>query len=340
MRRYIPAILVAVFAVLMPACSLAAGLCCQLSSGVQEDLPGVVSPGARQVTVQLNYSFTLMDKLREGSERRSLEEVQAEGRYTSIPTKMEMTKYSLTAAYGFSPRLKAFVTIPHIRNTMDMSRFMSMGMGMPSWMVHAMKPTMGLGDITVMALYRIYVNNDVMPTSVVAAGLGVKTPTGSSTEKSAAGKFVHAHMQPGTGSWDPLFSVICTKMLNPFLFQADAAYQLTTRNSEGYEFGDSFDLDLFGKYAVTRSFTVTGGLTYFHTNMASDRFGNYTDLSSILDDPANTGGESIWFSPGIQIQPLRNGIIDMKVQFPLWERVNGVQLVSSYRILAGVSYSF
>ncbi len=325
----------------LPGSAYASGLCCQLSSGVQETLLGVASPGTQNISLQFNYSFTVMDKLRQGTATRPIEEIKNEGVYTSLPTRMEMAKYSLTAAYGFSPKLSLFVTVPFIRNTMDMDMFMSMGMGMPKeWMEHQMAPVRGLGDVTVMGLYRVYVNNDVMPTDTLTAGLGVKTPTGSYTKKNSSGKFIHAHMQPGTGSWDPLISLIYAKMMNPFLLQADATYQITTRNSEGYEFGDSFAANLSGKYAVTRYFNITGGFTYLHVNRSSDEDGKYTNLMSLMDDPANTGGDSVWFSPGVQILPLRNGAIDLKFQFPLWEEVNGIQLVSSYRILVGVSYSF
>lgn len=189
----------------LPCSAFASGLCCQLSSGVQETLLGVASPGTKNISLQLSYSFTVMDKLREGSAIRPLGEVENEGKYTILPTRMEMTKYSLTAAYGFSPELSLFVTVPFIRNTMDMEMFMSMGMGMPKeWMEHQMEPVKGLGDVTVMGLYRVYTNNEVMPTDTLTVGLGVKTPTGSYTKKNSGGKFIHAHMQPGTGSWDPL----------------------------------------------------------------------------------------------------------------------------------------
>ncbi|MCL5021845.1 MAG: hypothetical protein M1497_00470, partial [Nitrospirae bacterium] len=314
--------------VLLPYAAFGAGLCCQLSSGVQESLLGVASPEAQRLSLQFTYSFTLMDKLREGTTERSVEDVMNAGKYTSIPTRMEMIKYTLTAAYGFTPKFSVFATIPYVRNTMDMEMFMSMGMGMPKeWMEHAMEPVEDIGDVTVMGLYRLYTDRDIRPTDVLTFGVGVKTPTGSSTKRTSTGKFVHAHMQPGTGSWDPLVSLVYTKMVNPFLFQADASYQITTRNSNGYEFGDSFSANLSGKYAVTSFFNVTGGFTYLHLNRASDKDGNYTNLKSLMDDPANTGGDSVWFSPGIQLFPLKKGLIDVKVQFPIWERVNGIQLV-------------
>jgi hypothetical protein len=147
-------------------------------------------------------------------------------------------------------------------------------------------------------------------------------------------------LQPGTGSWDPLISLIYAKMRNPFLFQADVTYQITTRNSKGYEFGDSLAADLTGKYGVSRYFNVTVGFTFLHVNKATDEDGHYTNLASLMDDPANTGEDSLWFSPGVQILPIRNSMIDLKGQLPVWEHVSGIQLVSRYRIFVGVSIAF
>lgn len=339
MKRIIMIMIFACICTALPYMAFAAGLCCQLSSGVQESLAGVVSPEAQKVSLQFNYSLTRMDKLKEGTTIRSLDYAKTNTMYMSLPITMDMMKYTLTAGYGFTPKFKTFVSIPYIRNTMDMEVFMNMGMG-NEWMKHEMEPVEGIGDITVMGLYRLYTNMETRPTDTLTIGFGIKTPSGSSTEKTRSGKFVHAHMQPGTGSWDPLISLVYAKMINPFLLQADATYQLTTRNSKGYEFGDSFATNLSGKYAVSPQFNFTGGLTYLHLNKAKDRDGNYTDLNSLMDDPANTGGDSIWFSPGIQVLPVKNSLIDLKVQFPLWERVNGIQLVSSYRILFGLFYSF
>ncbi len=339
-KRLIIIIFIICINTVLPQLAFPASLCCQLSSGIQESLLGVASPGQRKFSLQFTYSFTLMDRLREGTSRRSLQDVIDERRFMTIPTRMEMTKYTLTAAYGFSPRFSAFVSIPYLRNTMDMVMVTDMGdMGM-NVMKQAMEPVQDIGDVTVMGLYRIYTNREITPTDSITIGAGIKTPTGPSTKKSDNGEFVHAHMQPGTGSWDPVFSLIYTKMATPFLIQADVTYQISTRNPDGYKFGDSFTTNLSGKYAVSSSFNVLAGLTYLHLSRASDKEGKYTNLTSLMDDTANTGGDSIWFSPGIQVIPFKNGMIDLKMQFPIWERVNGVQLVSRHRILVGVSYTF
>lgn len=330
------------FCLVIPVSSFAAGLCCQLSSGVQESLSGVAAPASGDFSLQFNYSFTRMDNFREGTEERSLDYIKANyyPTYTSLPVNMDMIKYTLTAGYGFSPKVKAFISVPYIRNTMNMT--MRPGM---MWMDMTMEPVSGLGDITAMALYRLYTDREIRPTDVLTLGLGVKAPTGSFTERTSPTKYVHAHMQPGTGSWDPLLSIIYTKMVDQFLFQADATYQSTTRNREGYEFGDSTAVNVTGKYAVIKEFNVAAGLTYLYVGKASDHSTGTTRYApaantSLMDDPANTGGQSLWFSPGIQLFPLQNSMLDVKVQVPVWEKVNGIQLVSSYRVLLGLSYNF
>ena len=323
----------------------AAGLCCQLSSGVQESLSGVAAPAAGEVSFQFTYSLSKMDRIKEGSTTRSFDEASRYTKpdgtsYTSLPLSMDMAKYTVTAGYGFSPKLKAFVSLPYVRNTMNMTSYQGSMMG---WMDMTMAPVSGAGDMTVMALYRLTTDREVRPSGAVTLGVGLKAATGSFTETSSSGRLVHAHMQPGTGSWDPLLSILYTKMIDQFLLQADGTYQYTTRNRQGYEFGDSLALNLTTKYAVARELNIAAGLTYLHVARASDQDGKYYNPvtnSSLMDDPANTGGDSLWISPELQLFPFRNLALNLKLQLPLRERVNGIQLVSRYRTVMGISYSF
>lgn len=323
--------------VVLPLESFAAGLCCQISSGVQESLAGVAAPADEETSLQFTYSFTRMDKLKQGTSAKSLDEASASTNYTSLPVSMEMIKYTVTAGYGFSSRFKAFVSIPYLRNTMNM--IMSNGVGL-GWMEMTMEPVSKPGDATVMGLYRIYTDQDMQPTAALTLGLGVKTPTGSSTETTASGGYLHAHMQPGTGSWDPLLSLLYTRMLSAVDLQADVTRQFTTRNRQGYESGDSTSITVSAKYTAWRVFNPGMGIIYLHTGRATDRDGRYSDLTSLMDDPANTGGDSLWVSPEIQVVPFRRLAVDVKIQVPVREKVNGIQLVSSYRLLSGLTYRF
>jgi hypothetical protein len=44
--------------------------------------------------------------------------------------------------------------------------------------------------------------------------------------------------------------------------------------------------------------------------------------------------------PGIQVLPIQNGMIDTKYQVPIREKVNCIQLVTSYCLPLGISYNF
>lgn len=323
--------------IILPLESFAAGLCCQISSGVQESLAGVAAPADEETSLRFTYSFTRMDRLKRGTSAKSLDEASAPTKYTSLPVSMEMIKYTVTAGYGFSSRFKAFVSLPYLRNTMNM--IMSNGVGL-GWMDMTMEPVSKPGDATVMGLYRIYTDQDMQPTAALTLGLGVKTPTGSSTETTASGGYLHAHMQPGTGSWDPLLSLLYTRTLSAVDLQADVTRQFATRNRQGYESGDSTSITVSSKFTAWRVFNPGMGIIYLHTGRATDRDGRYSDLTSLMDDPANTGGDSLWVSPEIQVVPFRQLVVDVKIQVPVWEKVNGIQLVSSYRLLSGLTYRF
>lgn len=345
LKRYLQFSLAVIIMLFGASRAEAAGLCCQLSSGVQESLSGVAAPASGDFSIQLNYSFSHMDEFRDGTAERSLDELkqlyeQGSSPYSILPVSMDMIKYTLTAGYGFSPKFKAFVSVPSIRNTMDMAMGMTMMMT-TAWTNNTMAPVDGLGDITVMGLYRLSTDREIRPSRVATLGIGVKTPSGDFTVMNSRNTaYVHAHMQPGTGSWDPLVSLIYSAILDQILVQADATYQYTTRNRNGYEYGDSLAANISARYAVAREFNVTAALTYLHVGSASDQDGKYTNLDSLMDDQRNTGGNSVWFSPGIQVLPVGNALLDLKVQLPIWERVNGTQLVSGYRALAGLSYQF
>jgi hypothetical protein len=286
-----------------------------------------------------------MDRFKEGSTTRSLDEAKAYTKpdgttYTSVPISMDMVRYTMTAGYEFSPRFRAFASLPYVRNTMDMTSSLGPMLG---WQDMTMEPTSGVGDATLLGLYRLHGNGEMAPTQAVFLGLGVKAPTGSSTERYSSGRLIHAHMQPGTGSWDPLLTLLYTSTTGHLTFQADAAYQYTTENREGYEAGDSASGGLTGRYVVSTMLGINANITYLHTGRASDGNGAYYNPatnSNLMDDPANTGGNSLWLTPGLHVLPVKNLALEAKVKVPLWQNVNGIQLVSSSIWSAGISYRF
>jgi len=326
----------------VPVTAFAGGFCCQLNTGIGEGLNG--SAGAGKVQMGVNYSYSRMEGFYEGDSKLGLDELLNDPRFRKmdgvVPESMDMTRITMTASYAPVDKLRVIVSAPWVINDMKMYMYMPMT---GKWSLMKMHQVSELGDVTVSGLYRVYQDRDIMPLTVVSAGVGLKLPTGSYTEKNSKGSLIHAHMQPGTGSWDPILSAVLVKMISPeFMARADVNYQFATENHNGYEFGDTFALNGNLDYNLFEFMNLTLGANYFHSEQADDREGKYNgNLPQRLTDYAGyTGEDSIWVSPGIQIIPFDGARLDASVQLPVYYYAGGVQQVTDYRVLAGFSYGF
>ena len=57
-------------------------------------------------------------------------------------------------------------------------------------------------------------------------------------------------------------------------------------------------------------------------------------------EPEDTGGTYVYLSPGISVAIGQRTQLYGFVQLPLYQRVNGVQLVADWSVAAGLSYLF
>jgi len=322
---------------LLPASAYAGGFCCQLSTGTQE---GFSSAG--QISLRLDESYSRMDRFQNGGSQVSLSSVLKDPRFAKmngvVPDVMTMNRITATVGYAPTDRLSLNVSVPYVINDMTMFMFMA---GMWSW--GPMEQIHDLGDVSVTGTYRIYQDKDDHPTTAINVGAGLKLPTGAISYTNSKKKRVHAHMQPGTGSWDPILLASFTKMLSPsFMAQAGAHYEIATANGYGYKFGDTAGVDAELRYNVTDFMNVSLGVNYFHSEQADDPDNKYNgrDSKRLTDYSGYTGEDSLWVSPAVQIMPFSGASIDLKFQYPAYYHVPDIEHVTSYRIVAGISYSF
>jgi hypothetical protein len=64
------------------------------------------------------------------------------------------------------------------------------------------------------------------------------------------------------------------------------------------------------------------------------------DRGDTSEEIGKTGGEFLYFSPGIQIHLLENWNWHTTLQIPVYQRVNQIQLTSDYNLQTGLSYRF
>lgn len=319
-------------------------------------IAGATTSGVTLATrfgLSLQYEHSYMETLREGRDSISPDTVldrkaaewpmmPMETRSFSVPTEMRMEKYTLLAAYPATERLQFLAIVPYVRNEMDMRRLTRDTMGMDMKMDMTMDTVEGLGDITLMGLYTVYTDAPIRPTQRLTMGLGIKTPTGDNEERTASGTLVHAMMQPGTGSWDPLFLVNYMRAFYPLVLQANLFYHLTTESDEGYEFGDQLSLDLIARYQVFNYVNLGLEINGLYAKKDKDHENKYSrPETSMIDNTANTGIKSILISPAIQIKiPGTGGSGEIKFQKPIYQDANGIQQVVDWRVLATIVWNF
>ena len=288
------------------------------------------------------YENTYMKTIKEGTEKRSpdqaIDRAWTTGSSYKVPTRMRMQKATLVAAVPVNERLRLVGYVPYVVNDMDMRQKNAMGMVMDM----RMSTVSGLGDAALMGLYTLYTDAPIRPGQRLTVGLGVKTPTGSAGERTSSGALVHAMMQPGSGSWDALFLVDYMRAFYPLVLKANLFYQLTTEGYNGYEFGDQLAYEVSARYQALNYVNVGVDLSGVRVASDIDHDGRYSaPATSMVDNPANTGLDSVFIAPVVQVKlPGTGGSGELKYQVPIYQDVNGIQQVMDYRVLGSVSWVF
>ena len=226
----------------------------------------------------------------------------------------------------------------------------------------------GIGDLTLLSLYRFY-NNKTTRTEA-ALLFGVKTPTGRTNEYDTLGERFETEFQPGSGSWDGLFGMAFTQRFAAWSFDANVLYHQANEGAQDTDLGDRFN------YNAALSWRVTGGQEtpmrrmnlgampepmyhggpkprghkHSHDEPAAPR-GPALDLvlelngewhahqriAGVKDE--NSGGHVVYLSPGLRLSMDKwAGFVSVGV--PVVNHVNGVQAEPDWRLITGVAVSF
>ncbi|MGQ3683421.1 MAG: hypothetical protein ACUBOA_00090 [Candidatus Loosdrechtia sp.] len=342
-------IVVAIFLILVciPKIIYAHGECCLSKTISEATISGITL--APNFGISFQYEFTSMKTILDGDSKigrnevltRELEKRPGTDRF-SIPTRMTMQKYSLVGLYSVTERVQFLAAVPYVVNNMNMRSIRRNTMGMDMIMDMKMDTVEGLGDVTLMGLYTLYADKLTPPAKKLTLGLGVKTPTGKNDERTASGNLVHAMMQPGTGSWDPLFFVSYMRAYYPWVFQTNFLYQLSTEGDKGYEFGDKMSWDFITRYQIADFISPGIELNVFYSGKDTDHDGKYSRPdTSLIDNLDNTGLFSFSITPSVQIRiPNTGGNLDFRFQKPIYQNVRGIQQVTDWRAIAAVVWTF
>jgi len=160
---------------------------------------------------------------------------------------------------------------------------------------------------------------------------GLKLPTGSTKVTNDDGSRAERALQPGTGTTDLVFGVAARRAVGPtdaIIGQASITQALNSR--EDFKPGRRVELSAGWSHAFNEGL---GGVLQLNLRHRSRDSGDQAE-------PENSGSTTLDLSPGVTIGVGHSSTLYGYVQLPLYQKVNGIQLVPRYALAMGWTSDF
>jgi hypothetical protein len=229
---------------------------------------------------------------------------------TAMDRKMEMLVWNNVLAYGLQPNLTLILKQPVKRREITMAG--------------SSNSNSGIGDLALLAKYRLVRRNTRETTFGLAGTLELSVPTGADEFTSDTWD-----VQPGVygsfrrGLWATDFSA--AYKLNGFAGERD----------DDLEIGDELSLD----WAAARQFLVGGSANTTIAPVLELSYRNTTANELSGQSLANSGEDVLYLSPGVKYTR-SSLILEALVQVPVWQDQNGAQVDRGTGFLLGLRKMF
>lgn len=186
-----------------------------------------------------------------------------------------------------------------------------------------------LGDVRVVGRYRFTPAEPQAGT--FGLQFGVKLPTGKIDVANADGDVAERSLQPGSGTTDAILGAFYSGPLgNRATWFADVNWQAPLGERDAYKPGTRAGFDIGASYPLGGQVALLLQLNTLWKDR--DRGDNA--------EPEDTGGTFVHLSPGVSVALGRKTQLYGFVQVPVYQYVNGVQLVADWSVAAGLSHRF
>ena len=277
-------------------------------------------PGAR---LDLRHEFIDLDQPRHGRRRIGVGEVSAH--HDEIETRNR--NWVATVDWNLAPQWGVSIVLPYVDRDHEHIHNHRGERLLESWEFR------GVGDVRVLGRYDFAsaAPTDATHASAWGVTLGVKLPTGDYKVANGEGARAERSLQPGTGTTDVVAGVhVHGASIHGWSWFARAQAQVAANTKAGYKPGEQLQLDVGARYALTDAVAALLQANF----LAKGR-----DSGSEAE-PESSGQRALFVSPGVSVNLSRAAQLYAFVQFPAWQRVNGVQLTADWSALAGVSLRF
>jgi len=216
---------------------------------------------------------------------------------------------TLDIGYGVTPKLQLFALIPWFVHK-SLAQTASNG-------THTSSGSNGFGDTLFLARYTLIGFEHAESALRIAPIAGLKTPTVISDTGFSK---IPRPLQPGSGTWDPLFGLTLVWQTLDWEFDADAGYRINTTAGH-FRFGNQVFADGSVQYRLWPFQIGAGNPGFIYATLDSNFFGQGKNRVNGRADP-DSGG-LLWFlDPGVQYVTERYAL-KAAAQLPALEAPNG-----------------
>ena len=270
--------------------------------------------------IDLRYEFIKQDRLRSGNTNIS----QAQD--TNDTTELKTLNRNLIATldYAFNSQWGFSVSIPVVSRSHSHISEPTGAATHESW------DFLKVGDVRLLGRYQY--NSDTSSAAHYGVQFGVKLPSGDFHVANSEGVIAERSLQPGTGSVDAIFGGYYAYRAdhNAPTWFAQTLFQRAIWPRDNFKPGDQLSL--------------TGGITFPYTDTVSLLF-QLNGLIKQHDTGANaepdlSGGRYLHASPGLSYAFTRGTQLYGFLQLPVYQHVNGTQLVSDGSLVVGLATKF
>jgi hypothetical protein len=198
----------------------------------------------------------------------------------------------------------------------------------------------GVGDLTLVGVYRLYRRDVVRGTTQISFLGGLKLPTGATDSRDAdlpqltgtPETRLPPSLQLGSGSVDGIVGLAVFQNFDRLSFYADVQGKLNTAGAQDVRAGNMLFYDLSADYVLLprRNMFLILELNGVSTGRA-EQAGRRVK---------NSGGQLLFLSPGIQYLPIPPLILEGSVQVPIYRDLHGRQMAPDYSVVVGLRYLF
>lgn len=201
----------------------------------------------------------------------------------------------------------------------------------------AVRSDYGPGDVSIIGKHRFFTHNFKGGTSRISAILGLELPTGDDDARDSLG-LLPKGIQLGSGSVDFIAGGTYTLQTLDHQFDMDLRY-IFNNEANGFEFGDVFKYNLAYQKRIWPSILPDKGI-YSQWNAVLELNGIFESKSELGgNDVANSGGNTVFLSPGIQFVSKRS-VYELSFLYPVIQNLNGSQIETDYSVALSYRYLF